>query len=172
VVESLGEWLLVVDACGEWTGTEPSAHLCSRAEICLTIDAQGAVSGSGRGTYDQSTCAYTSPGDCLSYQVTCPDFPISASGELVGNMLRVLPDGSQIWEEVVATDTCLTGAQVYSGQGSMMQTAYGSAARNGGGILCEIELRDGAHVDVTGTDAVVGGLLSYSFSVDIYAGCD
>jgi hypothetical protein len=36
--------------------------------------------------------------------------------------------------------------------------------------LCKIEARDGAHIDVTGTDDSAGGNLSYSFSVDMYEG--
>lgn len=167
-----GEWLLVGDACVDWHGNaEPSGHVCSSFEICLAVDAQCNIQGSGRGQYAQDTCAFTSPGGCMSYEVTCPDFSISASGEMITDTLWIQLDGSQIVEQVVATEICVAGEQVYSGRSTFVQTGFGSATRNGGGYLCAIEALDGAHIEVTGVDAVAPDVLSYSFTVDLYAGC-
>lgn len=162
------EWLLVVNGCSDWHGNaEPSAHICSSFEVCLKEDAQCNIQGSDQGWYDQSTCAFTSSGGCLSYEVSCPDFPISVSGEVVGNMVQVRLDASQILEEMTTTETCVTGKQVFSGPSSTMQTGFGSAIRTGEGYFCTIEARDGAHIDVSGTDNSAGANLTYSFSVDL-----
>jgi hypothetical protein len=106
----------------------------------------------------------------MSYEVNCPDFPVSISGEMVNSVMKIFVDGSQAWEQVTATETCITGMTT-STSGVMMQMAYGSATRNGGGYLCEIEMLDGAHVDVSGADAAASAHLSYSFSIDLYRGC-
>ena len=107
----------------------------------------------------------------MSYEVSCPDFPISVSGELVTDTLRIHLDASQIWEQATAREICITQAST-SYAGPFMQGGYGSALRNGGGLFCEIEARDRAHVEVTGIDAAVPEYLSYSFSVDLYEDCD
>jgi hypothetical protein len=151
-------------------GTEPSTHICSNFEVCLTVDEQCNIQGSAQARYDSSTCAYTSPSGCMSYEVSCPDYDISVSGEMLTEALRIFVDGSQAWEQVTAHETCHTNTTM-SMPGSMMQMAYGSATRNGGGYLCEIEARDGAHMEVTGVDAAVPENLGYTFSVDLYAGC-
>lgn len=163
------EWWLVVEGCGDWTATEPSAHLCSTVEVCITapVGETCHIEGEGQGYYDQGTCAYTSPSGACSWDVTCPDFPVSVSGDRITDTLRILVDASQMWEQYVVT--CL--GKTWSDAGPFMQTAYGSAIRNGGGYLCQIPAEDGAHVDVTGMDAVGGGQLTYDFDVDIYAGC-
>jgi hypothetical protein len=167
------DWLLVVNGCSDWHGNaEPSANICSSFKVCVTMDEQCNIQGSDQGQYDQSTCAFTSPGGCMSYEVSCPDFPISVSGELASNMMQIRLDASQVFEQMTTTEICVTGKQVYSGPSSTMQTGYGSAIRNGGGYFCKIEARDGAHVDVTGADSSAGGNLSYSFSVDLKAGCN
>jgi hypothetical protein len=107
----------------------------------------------------------------MSYEVSCPDFPISVGGKMLTDTLRIFVDGSQAWEQAIAYEVCITGATM-STSGLMMQVAYGSATRNGGGYLCEIEARDGAHVEVVGVDAAVLEHLSYAFSVDLYEDCD
>jgi hypothetical protein len=166
-----GDWLLVVHGCVHETGTEPSADLCSDFKVCFTVDEQCQIQGSDEGQYDQDTCFYTSPDGCMTYDVSCPDFPISVSGQQITDTMRIMVDASQIWEKVVAHEICVGPIDFPESPGAIMQLAFGSAVRNGGGIFCEIEARDGAHVDLSGVDAFSPGNLSYSFSIDLFEDC-
>jgi hypothetical protein len=167
-----GEWLLVVNGCADVHGNaEPSSHICSSFGVCLTVDEQCNIRGNGQGQYDQDTCAFTSPLGCMSYEVSCPDFPISVSGEIVSNTVRIQLDASQVFEQTTATEICTLHTQLYSGPFTLMQSGYGSAIRNGGGYFCEIEARDGAHAEVSGLDAADPEHSSYNFSVDLHEGC-
>jgi hypothetical protein len=137
----------------------------SRIDGCITVDASCRIQGTGSGVYDQADCHYTSPSGVCSYEVTCPDFTVTFSGEKVGDKLRIKLDASQIWEQVVAT---CAGATV-SMPGAMLQSGYGGAIRNGGGYFCEVEARDGAHVSIEGEDSVAP--LSYQLELFLHAGC-
>jgi hypothetical protein len=168
-----GEWWLEVAGCADYHGNvEPSARICSSFEVCLTVDEDCHIHGSTTGRYDQETCVFTSPLGCMSYELTCPDFPVSVSGKLVTDTLWVFVDASQIFEEEVkATEICVTGLTQGPYSFGAMQGGYGSATRNGGGYLCKIQARDGWHVEVAGVDAVAPEHLSYSFTCDLYAPC-
>lgn len=168
-----GAWWLEVAGCSDWHGmAEPNARICSSLAVCLTIDQDCRIHGSTIGQYDQETCVFTSPTGCMEYQLTCPDNSVSVSGKLVADTLWVSVDASQPFErEVLITETSITGAVQGPRSFPHMQSGYGSALRNGERYLCQINARDGGHVDVTGVDAAVPGFLSYSFTCDLRAAC-
>jgi hypothetical protein len=159
------QWRVHTRGAVGWYDTEHSAFMNSRIDGCITVDASCRIQGTGSGVYEQGDCHYTSPSGVCSYDVTCPDFKVSFSGEKVGDTLRIRLDASQIWEQVVAS--CAGGTSSFPG--SMLQTGYGSAIRNGGGYFCEIEAKDGAYVSIEGSDTVAP--LSYQLEAFLYAGC-
>jgi hypothetical protein len=168
------EWTLTIDGCGSLQNTEPSGALCTEISACVSVDSSCNLTGTGQGQY--TTCGYTSATGMCSYEVQCPSFEAPISGVVVlggeDDLFRVKLDASRIFE--IVTGTC-AGKEIMTNQDfQLLQDAFGSAHRNGGGYFCEVpvsrEISTG--VRVQGVDAVAAGNLSYKFYAYLEKGCE
>jgi hypothetical protein len=185
----LEEWLLTISGCGNEVGTEPAWDICIVFDACIEVDRNCGLSGTGNGKY--KTCSYYSPDNVCSYEVSCSNFEMPVSGNVLffeeGSVLpygetaesggvdlfQIKLDASGVWETGKAHCSEVT---VELQNASATQVIFGSAHRNGDGYFCEIEVprpvdEDFYGVKVDGFDALLKGL-TYSFNVIMYPGCN
>lgn len=170
-------WTITIEARGTMVRTEPSADLFAAIVGGFVVNESCRIRGTSSGQY--KNCAYQSLTGLCSYDIRCPEFQAAISGEVVPgegdtDTFRIMVDGSGILE--TGTGHCAEVSVPFE-KGGFLQDAFGSATRNGGGYLIEMEVpRGGEPATQTaegtegGVDAVAPANLSYAFYVDLYRG--
>jgi hypothetical protein len=168
------EWLLEIEGCGTLEGTEPAGENCTSVKSCITVSEDCQIEGIGSGI--PTSCEYTSPTGTCSYDVECSSFDASIGGAVVMGeegqpifKITIDPSGSTATGEAFCA-----GVKVPFTGGSLLQDAFGSAVRNGGGYFATIEAEpdSGVRVNVKGEDSFSPYNLSYQFYVYLTPGCD
>jgi hypothetical protein len=176
------EWTIAIEARATLVNAEPSADLFATIIGGLIVNESCRIRGTSAGQYIKETCAYESITGVCSYDLQCPEFKAAISGwavpgEEITDTFKIRLDRASIWE--TGSADCL-GEEHEVKTGPVLQNAIGSAERNGGGYLAQIEVVDPGddprpfykefHNAAQGQDAVAPVNLWYFFSVRLYPG--
>jgi hypothetical protein len=176
------EWTLAIEARSTLVNAEPSADLFAVIIGGLVVNESCRIRGTSAGQYLQETCAYKPMTGACSYHIQCPEFSAAVSGWAVPGegdtyTFNISLDRVDIFETGWAD--CIDGRKEIN-TGPVLQNAIGSAERNGGGYLAQIEVMyaendarpfyEEFHNAKQGQDAVVPVNLWYFFSVRLYPG--